>query len=168
MTFVILPSFSILLAVFSTAVPWGLPSEATFVLPLMVVTLTFCWRAMPEAALPAPLAMLFGLLTDIMTGGPLGFWGLMVLTAHTVGRASQPLTDRYDPIVLCTVWTPLVCALGALGWLIASVFFLRWIDWEPIAFGVLASIAIAPAVVYVISRFRYEAYARPVRLGGEA
>jgi hypothetical protein len=31
--------------------------------------------------------------------------------------------------------------------LLASLYFLRWIDWWPIAFGALASIALFPVVL---------------------
>ena len=33
-----LPALSVLFAVLATAVPWGLPGDATFILPLVVVS----------------------------------------------------------------------------------------------------------------------------------
>jgi hypothetical protein len=80
-----LPALSVLFAVFATAVPWGLPVDATFILPLVVVMMVFCWRALPGTVLPPYLAMLLGLLTDVVSGGPLGFWALMTLIAATAG-----------------------------------------------------------------------------------
>ena len=64
-----LPALSVLFAVLATAVPWGLPGDATFILPLVVVMMVFCWRALPGTVLPPYLAMLLGLL--------------LVLTAYT-------------------------------------------------------------------------------------
>ena len=52
-----LPALSVLFAVLATAVPWGLPADATFILPLVVVMMVFCWRALPghrAAALLSP------------------------------------------------------------------------------------------------------------------
>ena len=80
-----LPALSVLFAVFATAVPWGLPADATFILPLVVVMMVFCWRVLPGSDLPPYVAMLLGLLTDVMSGGPLGFWALMALTGANAG-----------------------------------------------------------------------------------
>ena len=81
----ILPALSVLFAVLATAVPWGLPADATFILPLVVVMMVFCWRIIPDAVLPLTACMLLGLLTDVMSGGPLGFFALMALIAASVG-----------------------------------------------------------------------------------
>ena len=81
----IVPTLSLLVAVFAAALPWGLPAGAVFIPPLVVVMMIFCWRALPGTVLPLSLAFLLGLLTDFMSGGPLGFWALMALIE--IGRA---------------------------------------------------------------------------------
>ncbi|HET7211154.1 MAG TPA: rod shape-determining protein MreD, partial [Methyloceanibacter sp.] len=80
-----MPALSVLLAVLATAVPWGLPADATFVPPMIVLTLVFCFRALPGTVFPLTLALLLGLLIDILSGGPLGFWALMALVAANAG-----------------------------------------------------------------------------------
>jgi rod shape-determining protein MreD len=141
-----LPALSVLFAVFATVLPWGLPTEATFILPLVVMAMVFCWRALPGARLPSYVAMLLGLLLDVTSGGPLGFWALMSLIAATAGGLSPPLDDAQDRMRLWLAWAVVACFLGLVGWLLASLYFLRWIDWWPIAFGALASIALFPVV----------------------
>jgi len=143
-----LPALSVLFAVLATAVPWGLPADATFILPLVVVMMVFCWRALPGTVLPPYLAMLLGLLTDVMSGGPLGFWALMTLIAATAGARAPSLTDGQDLNRLWLVWGPVAGVVACFGWLLASLYFLRWIDWWPIAFGALASIALFPVVLH--------------------
>src|SRR5262249_61552881 len=83
----LLPALSVLFAVMATAVPWGLPADATFILPLVVVMMVFCWRALPGVTLSPMVAMLLGLLTDIMSGGPLGFWALFALIGSGAGAS---------------------------------------------------------------------------------
>ena len=141
------PALSVLFAVLATAVPWGLPADATFILPLVVVMMVFCWRVLPGADLPPYAAVLLGLLTDIVSGGPLGFWALMTLTAAIAGGWAPPLVDGQDMKRLWLVWCGVACFLAGLGWLIASLYFVRWIEWWPIAFGALASIALFPVVL---------------------
>jgi hypothetical protein len=48
---------------------------------------------------------------------------------------------------LWLVWAGLALALAVFGWLLASAFFLRWVDWWPIAVGAAASIALFPVVL---------------------
>ena len=144
-----LPALSVLFAVFAAAVPWGLPADATFILPLVVVMMVFCWRALPGTVLPSYVAMLLGLLTDITSGGPLGFLGPDVPDRRE-RRRSGAVADRRPrrPQALAGLGRRWRAWSAVLGWLLASLYFLRWIDWWPIAFGALASIALFPVVLH--------------------
>lgn len=143
----ILPALSVLLAVLATAVPWGLPADASFTLPLVVVMMVFCWRIMPDAVLPLTACMLLGLLTDVMSGGPLGFFALMALIAASIGGLLRFTLEPRDLWPLWFVWSALALTLGVLGWLLGSLYFFRWIDWWPILFGTLTSIMLFPIVL---------------------
>jgi rod shape-determining protein MreD len=143
----ILPAVSVLFAVLASAVPWGLPADATFILPLVVVMMVFCWKALPGSVLPPYVAMLLGLLADITSGGPLGFWALMCLIGATAGARAHSLTDGRDMGRLWVVWAGVACFVGTVGWLLASLYFLSWIDWWPIAVGASASILLFPIVL---------------------
>ena len=148
-----LPIVSILVAVFATAVPWGLPADATFVLPLVVVMMVFCWRTIQGAVLPPIVVMLIGLLTDVTTGGPLGYWGLMALMASSIAGWTQSITDKGGVGLLWLVWLPVVVLLAGFGWLLASLYFFRWVDWRPIAIGAAASAVLFPHVSCLLLRF---------------
>jgi rod shape-determining protein MreD len=146
----ILPAASIVVAILATAVPWGLPSDATFVLPLVVVMMVFGWRAIDGAHLPPIAAMLLGLLTDVTTGGPLGFWALIALLASSAAKRTPPLVDRWGYGALWLSWIPLVGALAGFGWLLASLYFFRWVDWHPIGQGAAVSVVLFPAVLSLL------------------
>jgi rod shape-determining protein MreD len=143
-----LPAFSVLIAVIATAVPWGLPADATFILPLLVVMMVFCWRTIPGTELHPAAAAVLGLLADLLSGGPLGFWALMCLIAATVGLTPGSFRERRDLWKNWLAWTALISVIGLFGWLLASLYYLRWIDWWPIVFGVATSIAVFPFVLY--------------------
>jgi rod shape-determining protein MreD len=143
-----LPVLSLLFAVLATAVPWGLPADATFILPLIVVIMVFCWRVLPGSELQPYVAMLLGLLTDVTSGGPLGFWALMTLTGAVAGGFTPPLSDNQDMKRLWLVWGAVALVVAILGWLIASLYFLRWVDLWPNAFGALASILLFQGVLH--------------------
>ena len=143
-----LPALSVLFAVVATAVPWGLPADATFILPLVVVLMVFCWRAIPGTALHPAGAAGLGLLADLLSGGPLGYWALMGLVAATVGRKPGSLRESRDVGTHWLIWALLATGLGVFGWLLASLYYLRWIDWWPIAFGAVTSVVLFPLVLY--------------------
>jgi rod shape-determining protein MreD len=143
----ILPALSVLFAVVATAVPWGLPADATFILPLVVVMMVFCWRAFPGVTLSPIVAVLLGLLTDIMSGGPLGFWALLVLIGSSAGSYARSFGAGRQMGPLWLIWTALAPGLALFGWLLASAFFLRWVDWWPIAVGAAASVVLFPVVL---------------------
>jgi hypothetical protein len=142
-------------AVVATAVPWGLPADATFILPLVVVMMIFCWRAIPGTALHPGAAVGLGLLADLMSGGPLGYWALMSLTAATVGARAGSLGKGTTVAIQWLIWTVLVAVLAGLGWLLASLYYFRWIDWWPIAFGALTSVVLFPVVLHGLLWIRY-------------
>ncbi len=150
-----LPALSVLFAVVATAVPWGLPADATFILPLVVVMMVYCWCAIPGAALHPAGAVGLGLLADIMSGGPLGYWALMCLIASTVGDRTGVLGEGRNLGRHWLIWSALAVMLGGFGWLLASLYYFRWIDWWPIALGAVASIALFPVVLYGLLWIRY-------------
>ena len=141
----IVPTLSVLVAVFTAALPWGLPAGAIFIPPLVVVMMIFCWRALPGTVLPLSLAFLLGLLTDFMSGGPLGFWALMALIAAQIGGRT-PL-DSQDPNRLWLNWAGVASGVGALTWLLGSLYLVHWLNPWPIAFGTLVSILIFPVIM---------------------
>jgi rod shape-determining protein MreD len=145
-----LPALSVFFAVLATAVPWGLPGDATFILPMVVVMMVFCWRALPDTVFPPYLALLLGLLTDMMSGGALGFWALMALIGASVGGRTASLADSQDRNRLWLVWAGVALLIGVLSWLLGSAYFLRWIDPWPIAFGALASILLFSVVLRLL------------------
>jgi rod shape-determining protein MreD len=143
-----LPALSVLFAVVATAVPWGLPADATFILPLVVVMMVFCWRAIPAAELHPTVAVGLGLLADLMSGGPLGYWALMCLIAATIGGWAGSLAEARTLGRHWLIWSMLVAVLAGFGWLLASLYYFRWIHWWPIALGAIASIGLFPIVLY--------------------
>lgn len=142
-----LPALSVLFAVVATAVPWGLPADATFILPLVVVMMVFCWRAIPGTVLHPAVAVGLGLLADLMSGGPLGYWALMCLIAASVGGWAGSLAEARAFGRLWLIWSMLAAVLAAFGWLLASLYYLRWIDWWPIVFGAIVSVGLFPIVI---------------------
>ena len=141
------PAVSVFLAVLATAVPWGLPADATFLPPMIVLMMVFSFRALPGTVFPLTLALLLGLLIDILSGGPLGFWALMALIAANAGARAPSTGDSQDRNRLWLFWAGVAASVGVLSWLLGSLYILRVIDAWPIAFGAAVSILLFPLVL---------------------
>lgn len=128
------PLASLALLTLLAALPWGLPSDDRFFLPLLPVVAIHYWRLRHENLIPEWAAFVAGLTVDILTHGPLGYWSLMYLVAHVSAVFSAPLARngtaaRFGLLALA------LGAVAAIGWGVASIYFLEFADWAPYARG---------------------------------
>jgi rod shape-determining protein MreD len=156
----VLPVLSVMFAVLATAVPWGLPADATFVLPLIVLMMVFCWRIIPGATLSPVSAMMLGLLTDVISAGPLGFWAALALAAALAGGQAHYFSEGTRLRPLWVFWSAVAAGLALLGWLLASTYYMRWIDGWPILFGAMTSILLFPVVLRGLNWIRHGSIGR--------
>ncbi len=145
------PAATLLLLILLNAMPLHVPyvAAATPLLPLMAV---FHFGLFRPAYLPNWLALLFGLLIDVMSGGPLGVNGLAFLTVRYFVQANQ----RYliDKPFLFIWFGYAVVSAGAVTGTWALTAFLMWqpIDPRPAVFQYLMSLAIYPFASWIIGR----------------
>jgi rod shape-determining protein MreD len=133
-----------------SALPWGVPAESRFVLPLLPVVAIHYWVLRDHArSVPEWFVFLCGLLLDVLTNGPLGFWSLIYLLAYAAAQFSVPLS-REGPLVR---WMLLIVALTALSftaWISSSIYAVELVDWQPFAWGALAAGAIHPVFALLL------------------
>lgn len=147
-----LPALIIFFAVIICAIPWGLPDGATFILPLVTATPIFYLSAQPDRTVPVWLAFLAGLATDILTAGPLGYWALIFLFTHGLAKAYRQTTSAEGFGALWAGFALTLVVVAALGWALASLYFVRFIDWRPMVIGTCAATLLFPLVVWPIAR----------------
>ncbi|GBE44029.1 rod shape-determining protein MreD [bacterium BMS3Bbin10] len=152
MTKGIVPSLILFLAVAVAAVPWALPAAASFILPLLLIIFIFALTTQRNRELPAVSVFAAGLLMDVLTAGPLGYWAIIFLLTHTLAsvysrRARQ---KRFGNLWLAFAVTAAVAAFS--GWAIASIYFVRVIDWQPMFIGGAVAIALFPLMVWPLRR----------------
>ena len=142
----------IFLAVIVSAVPWGLPGETTFIFPFITFLLVFLFSLRQAQPVPPWLVFMAGLATDVLTAGPLGYWAFIYTLGHSFARAFtlKPPSQTVSGIWLAYALT--ACIVGCAGWLLASVYYVRVIDWWPIALGTLSSILLSPLFVWFMRK----------------
>ncbi len=131
--------FSVIALTVLSALPWGVAAESRFVLPLLPVVAIHYWVLRERADLvPEWFVFACGLLLDVLTNGPLGFWSMIYLFAYLLATVSLPWA-RDGALAR---WLLLLAALALLSvsaWLISSLYDVELADWRPFALGAVAA-----------------------------
>ena len=152
MTRGIVPSLVLFLAVVVAAVPWVLPAAASFILPLLLIIFVFLLTIQHKRDLPTVSVFVAGLLMDVLTAGPLGYWAIIFLLTHTLANfyAKRAGTAQFGKLWFAFAMT--AAAASIFGWVLASIYFVRVIDWQPMFIGGAVAIALFPLVAWPLRR----------------
>ncbi len=152
MTKGIIPSLFLFLAVVVAAVPWALPSRASFILPLLLIIIVYVLTLQRRMVLPSLSVFAGGLLMDILTAGPLGYWAIIFLLTHTLAAlyGRRDATPGFGMLWLVFAATAVVTSIS--GWVLASLYFVRVIDWQPMLIGGAVAVALFPLVAWPMRR----------------
>ena len=142
----VVPILSIAVLTVIAALPWGLPTEERFFLPMLPVVAIHYWALRRPQAVPEWAIFMAGLLLDVFTHGPLGYWPLIYLAAYALGVLGQD-SGRRGKLVRLANFAAALAAVAALGWAVASLYFLEFADWQPSVRG--AGLAALAAIIIV-------------------
>lgn len=148
----IVPSFVLFVAVVVAAVPWALPSKAIFILPLLLIILVFVLTLRRQRELPILSVFAAGLLMDILTAGPLGYWAIIFLLTHTLAALYAKRDAKPGFVMLWLVFALVTVVASSSGWALASLYFVRVIDWQPMLIGGAVSVVLFPLVAWPLRR----------------
>lgn len=145
----IAPIVSLAILTLVAALPWGLPSQYRFFLPLLPVVAIHYWSLRHGALIPEWCVFLAGLTLDILTHGPLGYWALIYLIAHVLAVISAPYASRGHAARLALFALALI-GVTVTAWAVSSIYFLEPADWRPYAIGAAFSGFVALLLVPVL------------------
>ena len=144
------PIGSVVLLTLLAAMPLGVPAGDRFFLPLLPVVAVHYWTLRHDAWLPEWVVFLAGLMLDILTHGPLGYWAFIYLLAHLTATLSTRLhvESTLGRLVLLGF---AILLLTFVAWLVASIYFFEVLDVMPYVTGaVLASICAVLIILPVL------------------
>ena len=141
----ILPSVVITMVLALACAPWGAPDEARFVMPLLPYMAAHIFLARGVGVVPSPILFVAGLVMDLATHGPLGFWAIIYLSGALFARQlpggiMQTVLGRQGALA-ATVLVLFVVQVG-----VASLYKLEWVDWR----GVIAGTSVAALAVLIV------------------
>ncbi len=128
------PVGSIALLTILAALPWGLPANDRFFLPLLPVIAIHFWTLRHDAWVPEWIVFLAGLSLDVLTQGPLGYWALIYLVAHLIATFSVPFAALGSAPRFLLLGIAIV-AVTIVSWAVSSLYFFEIADWRPYAAG---------------------------------
>ena len=135
-----------LLALLSV-VPTGISGLAV-VTPSFVAISVFYWSIHRPYLMNAPLVFILGILSDFLTGAPLGLSSLMLLLVHGVALSQRRVF--VGKTFLLTWFGYMLVAFGItlLNWLVACLYSLTLIPLMPVMMQFLLSLAVFPLLAW--------------------
>jgi rod shape-determining protein MreD len=150
----ILPVASVIIALVLVLLPWGIAADEwpvwRFIVPFAPLGLIHYWLMRRPATMPFPLVFLAGLVVDGVTHGPLGFWALVYLIGGAVvrlagGQLHSSTLGRFAAFAAGFV------LVGAVTWGLATGYYLRQIEVQPILAAVGLLIVCYPLLAVLFS-----------------
>lgn len=122
--------------------------------PDLVLICVFFWAIYGPQFLPPWAVFILGLVQDLATGGPIGFWAAVYLAAYGFTLSQRVFfTGRSGP----GVWIGFAMVAGVtavVAWLLGSTSFARWMSPWPIVLQTAITILFYPLIARLLSFLR--------------
>lgn len=145
----IVPSLSIAVLTLLAALPWGLPSEGRFFLPLLPFVAIHYWTLRHAERVPEWMVFLSGLTLDVLTNGPLGYWALIYLVGYVLAVASTPWAED-GAIGRWLLFLAALVLLAVAEWTLSSLYHFELADWRPFAWAAVATAFVYPLFAFLL------------------
>lgn len=109
--------------------------------PDIVLIAVFFWAISGPSFLPPWAVLLLGLIQDLVTGAPPGFWALIYLLAYGF-TLSQRVFFKGRTGLGAWIGFALVAGLAAIAtWVLGSIVYMRWLPPSQIYLQAIVSVA---------------------------
>jgi rod shape-determining protein MreD len=145
----LVPTASVVILSLLAMLPWGLPSDSRFVLPLFPYIAIHYWAARDTDRLPVWAVFVCGLAIDVVTNGPLGYWSLIYLLGFVIAAGAGEVRSTSSGarwlLFLSSLSVLIICAWG-----ISSLYFFDLVDWTPFAWAAVTAGVAYPAIAFAL------------------
>jgi rod shape-determining protein MreD len=145
----VVPILSVAALTLLAALPFGMPSDLRFYMPLLPYTAIHYWAVRRPALMPEWAVFLAGLATDVLTHGPLGFWSLMFLIGVVAVDATRDMPD-WGAIGRWGQFCVTLAILGLAEWLVASIYRVELADWRPLVLAAFIAAISYPVIGFLL------------------
>lgn len=146
---VLQPMLSVLLVAALAAIPWGAPDTMEFALPMLALAVIHFWALRWSRLVPALFVFAVGVVLDLLTSGPVGYWALLYLLGYAAGAyGPNPRSGSLSQWALGAVTLVLV---AVAGWFVGSIYFLQPVAVMSILGGTAVAALLYGLVIFVLS-----------------
>jgi rod shape-determining protein MreD len=145
----LMPALTVSILAVLAVLPWGLPADARFVLPFLPVIALHDWSSRHADRLSPWVPFAAGIVVDVLTNGPLGYWPLIYLGAMMLGADAQRMPGA-GPAARWVVFLAALVGLVIAAWGVASLYHLSVSDWRPFAWALWVSALCYPPLAFVL------------------
>lgn len=132
--------------------PLGTSDDLLTLGPQLVLCFVFFWAVHAPGRMPPLAIFVFGLAIDLFSAGPLGFWGLIYLSAYGLTLLVRGWLVKKGGLVLWAAFSGLAALSAALAWALGSVYFTTLIPLWPLAVAGAVTIAVFPVLSWLFTR----------------
>lgn len=145
----VMPAVTVSILAVLAVLPWGLPPNARFVLPFLPVIAIHTWSARHPDRLSAWVPFTAGIVVDVLTNGPIGYWALLYLCSMMLGVDAQRMSGT-SPAARWAVFLAALAGLVFAAWGVASIYHLGFADWRPFAWALWIGALCYPPLAFVL------------------
>jgi rod shape-determining protein MreD len=158
------PLLTGLLAVLVDLLPLPDPAPETLA-PLTTVCVIYFWT-LYQPDLMTPLAVfVVGLVLDAAGGMPLGLTALSFLIVRSALLTGQRFLVAQPFVVIWACFALVVTAVGAVRWLLASLWWSHLFAVQPILLEAVLTVAIYPVIGWLLARVHHHLSLAPHAAG---
>ncbi|MFT6556487.1 rod shape-determining protein MreD [Sneathiella sp.] len=123
--------------------------------PALVSMSVFYWSLHRPYLMAAPVVFFLGLISDILTGVPLGLSSFMLLIVHGVAVSQRHVF--VGKAFILTWWGYLLIATGIsmLTWLIACIYSLALMPFFPVLIQLIITVLIFPVFAWCFGAIQH-------------
>jgi len=130
--------------------PLGLPADASFIIPSVIAAFIFIWTQTETDNLKPWMIFTLGLVADVVSSGPIGFWPLYYLSVQAAALwfGRNPTNSG-----LILSWIGFIFAIMVvtfLAWVVTTLYTMQNASFRPMIFGA-GLVAIGYPLIYWLS-----------------
>ncbi len=145
------PLFTVIVFAVIAALPWGGGDTARAFLLLLPLASVHFWSLKRPTLMPAAGIFGSGLLMDLLTQGPIGFFAFVALAVGFISRYLLQRALRSSILGRYLLFVVAVCCASALIWTIASLYIMAPLPLMSHVYATLLAVAIYPLLSALLS-----------------
>ena len=142
-----IPFWLTFLLALMTVVPLRIDGFA-IVTPSLVSIAVFYWSLHRPYLMPAPIVFLLGIISDILTGAPMGLSSLMLLIIHAIAVSQRHIFVGKAFVMSWWGYFLVATGIALLSWVIACLYSLTLIPILPVLMQLALTLLVFPLLAW--------------------